>query len=81
MPNKSSAIGHVPQRTFQICRNKADKIKLLRFGIIDNDLIIDLKQQLPSYGYYICNENKCFEKLQLWVQRKVKRKKGVKRIE
>ncbi len=80
MPNKSSKAGHIPQRTCQTCRVKLNKKDLLRFGLISNNFVFDTKQQLNSYGYYVCNNNKCIMKLDQWLKKKIKRKRGVKKI-
>lgn len=44
------------------CRNKSQKLGLLRFAILDNVLCFDLRKKLPSRGYYVCAKPTCLKK-------------------
>jgi len=53
----------MPERSCVVCNNKLDKVELIRLSIIDNELIFDLSQKIPSRGYYVCYDLKCIGKL------------------
>ena len=68
----------IKERTCVICRTKMDKDMLFRFGVLDNEIVIDVNHRLRSYGYYICkDEKKCFPYLTNWL----KRRKKIKRLD
>nr|WP_084032008.1 YlxR family protein [Desulfonatronum lacustre] len=57
-------VGHVPLRTCVVCRRKAPKIELRRFvRNSDQGALVDLRQQLPGRGFYVCNHLLCLDKL------------------
>ena len=77
MPNKSSNKGHRPIRTCVICREKKEKHLLLRFEIVNGELVIDYKNKLPGRGSYLCDDNDCYSKLDKWInKRRFKRVKN-----
>ena len=47
----------MPTRTCVICRKKDDKANLLRFVIINKEVVYDLNHRIKTYGFYICNIN------------------------
>jgi len=53
----------MPERSCVVCNNKLDKVELIRLTIIDNELIFDLSQKIPSRGYYVCYDLKFIGKL------------------
>jgi uncharacterized protein len=70
MPNKSSNADHIAFRTCVICKKKTDKKELVRFVILDNEIIFDQKMILQQRGYYCCDDNFCLEKLVKWKSKK-----------
>ena len=70
MVNKASHAKHIPTRSCVICREKREQKQLLRFGIIEEDIVFDLNKRLTGRGYYVCDENRCIEKLKRWLKRK-----------
>ncbi|MFC1887517.1 YlxR family protein [Candidatus Cloacimonadota bacterium] len=66
MVNKNSHADHFPERTCVICREKTGKEQLLRFVIMDNEIIIDINMKISARGYYVCDRNSCIEKLDKW---------------
>ncbi len=70
MPNKNSNKGHIPRRSCVVCRKKDEKRNLLRFVIIEGEIVFDMKQKLQQRGYYVCNENGCIIKLAKWRKKK-----------
>ncbi|WP_161788442.1 YlxR family protein [Desulfonatronum thiodismutans] len=54
----------MPERTCVVCRRKAPKIELRRF-VRDSERgpLVDLRQQLPGRGLYVCNQSSCLDKL------------------
>jgi len=75
MVNRNSRAGHKPLRTCVVCRKKLEKDNLIRFILIEGEVIFDLGQRFPARGYYVCDENNCIEKLEKWV---IKRKRSRK---
>ncbi len=73
MPNRNSHVGHLPERTCVICRTKKLKSALLRFVLIDGDIVFDCKQVLNKRGYYVCFEKECILKLEKWLKKKRKK--------
>ena len=73
MPKKSSKAGHVPERTCVVCRKKKERDKLIRFAILDSEIIFDLKREIASRGYYVCDDNDCLEKLNKWLQKFIRK--------
>jgi uncharacterized protein len=74
MVNKNSHAGHIPERSCVICRKKTCKEELLRFVILESEIVFDIKRKVSSRGYYVCNENSCIEKLDKWIKKKNRRK-------
>ena len=64
MPNRSSNAGHIPQRTCVICGSKTDKKKLMRFVLLDSEIVFDLNDIIEKRGYYVCDDNSCLQKLE-----------------
>ena len=69
MPNRSSKAGHIPQRTCVVCRKKSDKKKLMRFVLLDSDIVLDLNCKIEKRGYYVCDDNDCLQKLEKSVKK------------
>jgi len=66
------------ERTCVVCRRKAGKEQLFRFGVLDNEIVIDIKHGLKSYGYYVCRDDKkCIPFIDKWV----KKRKKIKRLD
>lgn len=65
---------HLPERTCVVCRNKNHKDLLLRFILLETEIVFDAKALFPSRGYYVCNENTCILNLNKWKQKKRNRK-------
>ena len=63
MPNRSSKAGHIPQRTCVVCRKKSEKKKLMRFVLLDSEIVLDLNYKIEKRGYYVCDDNDCLQKL------------------
>ena len=76
MPNRSSKAGHIPIRMCVICRIKAEKKKLMKFVLIDSDVVFAQNNELAKRGYYVCNDNSCLQKLDKWVTRKSRSSNG-----
>lgn len=74
MVNKNSQAGHIPLRSCVICRDKTSKTKLLRFILLDGEIIFDPGQKVENRGYYVCDNNPCIEKLEKWKTKKKVRK-------
>jgi hypothetical protein len=72
MPNQSSKAGHIPSRTCVICHKKQPKNQLLRFTKMASGVVYDLKQKLEGRGYYVCNSEKCINKIDRWTRKKRK---------
>lgn len=64
---------HEPIRSCVVCRKKDLQVNLLRFQVLDNELIFDLKRKLPGRGFYVCDNNQCIEELTIWKKKKLKR--------
>ena len=75
MPNKSSKAGHIPMRSCVICRQKKEQKSLLRFVIINKEIVIDINKKISSRGYYLCDENECIGKSEKWLKKSISRKK------
>lgn len=52
----------LPQRRCICCRGNGKKHALLRFTIMQNTLVFDLRKKLPGRGYYVCAQMHCLEK-------------------
>ncbi len=63
MSNKSSHANHTPERRCVICKQIKRINELDRIIFLNNQIIIDLNRSVFSYGYYICKDSDCFEKL------------------
>ncbi|TIH19137.1 DUF448 domain-containing protein [Marinifilum sp. JC120] len=65
---------HVPTRSCVICRQRFAKEELFRFvvgkGASDSELIPDEKKVMQGRGYYICDNEKCLERLKFFRPRK-----------
>jgi len=70
MPNRSSKAFHEPQRSCVICRKKSLKKDLLRFIILENEIVFDQKMNLQKRGYYCCDDNNCINNLIKWKSKK-----------
>ncbi len=73
MPNRSSKAGHIPERSCVICRNKTRQDALMRFAIIDREIVFDMGKKLTCRGYYVCNNNECLQKLGKWLSKHLKK--------
>ncbi|MBC8385307.1 MAG: YlxR family protein [Candidatus Cloacimonetes bacterium] len=71
--NKNSNAGHIPVRTCVICKKKDEQNKLLRFVLLENEIVFDLNKHVFARGNYLCDENKCLEKLDKWLKRSKKK--------
>jgi|AntAceMinimDraft_16_1070373.scaffolds.fasta_scaffold00284_14 predicted RNA-binding protein YlxR (DUF448 family) len=69
MPNRSSNAGHIPQRTCVVCRTKTDKKKLIRFVLLNSEIVFDLNCKIEKRGYYVCDDNNCLQKLEKRVKK------------
>jgi len=69
MPNRSSNAGHIPQRTCVVCRTKTDKKKLIRFVLLNSEIVFDLNCKIEKHGYYVCDDNNCLQKLEKRVKK------------
>jgi uncharacterized protein len=69
MVNKNSHADHLPERTCVICRKKMEKEALIRFIVLDNEIVFDLQKKIASRGFYVCNNNLCIEKLDKWIRK------------
>ena len=69
MPNRSSKAGHIPQRMCVVCRKKTDKKKLMRFVLLDSQIVFDLNRDMKKRGYYVCDDNSCLQKLEKKVKK------------
>jgi len=76
MSNRSSKVGHIPQRSCVICRKKAEKKELMRFIVLDSEIVFDRNSVLGKRGYYVCNLNNCLQKLDKWVSRMLRKKRS-----
>ncbi len=76
MPNKSSKANFVPQRMCVICRNRNIKENLLRFVIIDKEIVFDFKNRIEMRGYYVCKDGKCRTNIYKWLKKKNKKSNG-----
>ena len=72
MPNRSSKAGHIPQRTCVVCRKKSEKKKLMRFVLLDSEIVLDLNYKIEKRGYYVCDDNDCLQKLDNRVKKMLK---------
>jgi len=67
----------IKERSCVICRAKKEKDLLFRFGVLENEIVIDVNHKLKSYGYYICKEDgKCIPFIDKWL----KKRKKIKRL-
>lgn len=69
MPNRSSKAGYIPQRMCVVCRRKTDKKKLMRFVLLDSEIVFDLNYDIEKRGYYVCDDNGCLQKLEKRVKK------------
>lgn len=51
-----------PQRRCICCRGNGKKHALLRFVVMQNTLVFDLRKKLPGRGYYVCAQKHCLDK-------------------
>jgi len=63
MSNRSSKAGHIPERTCIVCRKKSEKQKLIKFVLLDSEIVFDLNSDMKGRGYYVCDDNRCLQKL------------------
>ncbi len=73
MPNRSSKAGHIPERTCVICKEKKEQKYLVRFVILNNEIVYDLSRNIAARGYYVCDVNLCLEKIEKWFSKKKKK--------
>ena len=73
MSNRSSNAGHIPLRTCVICRRKIEKKHLMRFILLDSEIVFDLNCDVEKRGYYVCNDNMCLQKLEKKVKKNIKK--------
>ncbi len=69
MPNRSSKAGHIPQRICVVCRKKSEKKKLMKFILLDSEIVFDLNGVIEKRGYYVCDDNSCLQKLEKRVKK------------
>lgn len=74
MPNKVSRAGHIPERTCVICRKKQGKSELLRFVLLEDEVVIDLEKKIQARGYYVCDDNVCLLRIDKWLKKKIRKK-------
>lgn len=74
MPNKSSKKRHLPKRSCVICREKDFKKNLIRFVVIENQIVFDLNNKVWQRGFYVCDNNDCIKKLEKWIKKQRKKK-------
>ncbi len=74
MPNRSSKTGHIPWRSCVICREGKNKKELIRFILLEKDIIFDLNQDLTGRGYYVCDQNTCLGKVNKWKLKLIKKR-------
>jgi predicted RNA-binding protein YlxR (DUF448 family) len=51
----------MPERTCLGCRRVREKSALLRFAVVENRLMPDIKGRFGSRGVYLCPVKSCFE--------------------
>ncbi len=73
MPNRASKAGHIPIRSCVICKTKDDRKNLIRFALIKNEIVFDLKRRIAARGYYVCDNNECIQKLDKWLYKRKKK--------
>ena len=66
---------HKFHRTCVICRSKLLRNQAYRFTVINHEIVIDLNHRIKSYGYYICESEKCHLFLNNWLNKKNKKRK------
>jgi predicted RNA-binding protein YlxR (DUF448 family) len=76
MPNKSSKAKFIPQRMCVICRKRNVKLNLLRFVIIEKEIVFDFQNKIEARGYYVCKDNKCINSIYKWLKKKNKKNNG-----
>lgn len=69
MPNISSKAGHIPLRTCVVCRRKTEKKQLMRFVLLDSEIVFDMNCEIKKRGYYVCDDNSCLQKLEKRVKK------------
>lgn len=53
------AVGHIPERTCRVCRQKAPKQQLQRWVIRDSQPVVDAKHTAQGRGWYVCDKDSC----------------------
>ncbi len=76
MPNKSSKANFIPVRMCVICRNRMIKENLLRFVIINKEIVYDFNNKIEARGYYLCRSKKCRTNIHKWLKKKNKKNNG-----
>lgn len=74
MANRASKAGHEPERTCVVCRSKQQKKELFRFILWQDEVVFDLEKKIQARGYYVCDDNKCLQKIDKWLKRTHKKK-------
>ncbi len=79
MPNRSSHANHIPERSCVICKKKVDRRQLLKFVILHNRIVFDMKGMMQGRGFYVCNdhENLCLEMLEKWLKKRTRKSKRI----
>ncbi|MCK4956361.1 MAG: DUF448 domain-containing protein [Candidatus Cloacimonetes bacterium] len=75
MPNKASKADHIALRSCVVCRKQQPQSELLAFKLKDNKVVFDFKRQLSGRGYYVCDDNKCINRMDKWHKRWRKKRK------
>ena len=59
------------RRSCVVCNKKVDKEKLHRFVLINNEIVVDIKHKVFSYGYYFCkNDENCYLNIHKFLKKK-----------
>jgi predicted RNA-binding protein YlxR (DUF448 family) len=64
-------------RTCIVCRQKKTKSLVNRFVVINDEVVLDIKHKINSYGYYVCDENECHTNLSKVIKKKKMKKLNV----
>ena len=76
MSNKSSRTNFIPKRMCVICRKRMIKENLLRFVIIDKEIVYDFNNKIQERGYYVCYDKECRNNINKWLKKKNKKSNG-----
>lgn len=53
----------IPERMCVACRVKKEKKDLVRLVVDNGNVVLDQKKQLSGRGFYLCNDEQCFQLL------------------